>query len=168
MKFKKGEKKERVAVDSHKSSTKFVAVDKDEVQPVEIQSNEKTEDEAAARDLILKARKERKQQRKEQIKSQNTQQGDQSVQAGQSAWNFEADYNDHFETPKVAYQDLQPTLQIISEELQKPSSEIVFYDPYYCQGNMVTYLHELSFPNIINQNRDFYADIKHNRIPSTC
>jgi hypothetical protein len=167
MKFKKGEKKERVAVDSHKSSTKFAAVDKDVVQPVEIPANEKTENEAA-RELILKARKERKKQRKEQNKSQNTQQGDQAVQVGQSAWNFEADYNDHFETPKVAYQDLQPTLQIICEELQKPSSEIVFYDPYYCQGNMVTYLHELSFPNIINHNRDFYADIKHNCVPSKC
>jgi hypothetical protein len=86
--------------------------------------------------------------------------------ASSSSWNFEADYNDHFETPKVAYQDLLPVLDVIvNDYFHKARQDTVIYDPYYCQGNMIQYLNELSFSNVINVNEDFYLKIKRKSIP---
>lgn len=161
-----------------------------------IEMNESEGDREMTAELRKKLKKERKQARREQRKALENENAasiviptpttqtvltQSSSQSGQkrdnqstpnsnrnqsSAWNFDVDYNDHFETPKKAYLDLQPILQIVCDGQAKTSSDVVVYDPYYCQGNMVKYLQELSFTNIINQNRDFYADIKHKRIPS--
>eukprot|EP01041_Mallomonas_annulata_P001350 gene1350-2603_t len=82
-----------------------------------------------------------------------------------SKWNFKAEYNDHFETPSIAYQDILEALQQTAESLQKPLSELIVYDPYYCQGNMVSRLQSLGIVNVINRNRDFYADINKKTLP---
>ena len=84
---------------------------------------------------------------------------------GQGQWNFAVDYNDHFETPRIAYSDIAPMLNALAESLHKSPSELVIYDPYWCQGCMVAHLAALGFPNVINNNRDFYVDIKNKRIP---
>ena len=55
-------------------------------------------------------------------------------------WNFIVDYNDHFETPKIAYLDLKPFIETIAHSLNRTIDQIVIYDPYYCQGNMIKYL----------------------------
>jgi hypothetical protein len=58
-----------------------------------------------------------------------------------SSWAFEVDYNDHFETPKKAYEDLLPFLSVISKSLSatpKNIQELVVYDPYYCKGTVVS------------------------------
>ncbi len=81
------------------------------------------------------------------------------------SWNFEVDYNDHFETPKQAYIDLLPWLEAICSQMQKPRNELRIYDPYFCQGKMKEYLNELGFSNVINENRDFYDDIRKKTIP---
>jgi len=60
-----------------------------------------------------------------------------------SNWNFTTDYNDHFETPKIAYTDLLPLLQTLATNIHKKIHEIIIYDPYYCNGMMKTYLNEL-------------------------
>lgn len=83
-------------------------------------------------------------------------------------WNFEVDYNDHFETPPIAYKDLQPVLVALAAQLNKPVSELVIYDPYWCKGNMVSHLSQLGFSTVINRNRDFYKDIKNKQIPGAC
>lgn len=83
-----------------------------------------------------------------------------------SSWNFDVDYNDHFETPKVAYLDIFPILEEVSKRLNKPLSQLVVYDPYYCQGQVVTLLNEIGIRNVINKNADFYNDISTNNIPS--
>lgn len=80
-------------------------------------------------------------------------------------WNFAVDYNDHFETPTVAYEDLIPALKLVATALKKPFEDLVIYDPYWCQGQMVSILNNLGFVNVINRNRDFYADIKNKCIP---
>lgn len=80
-------------------------------------------------------------------------------------WNFAVDYNDHFETPKIAYIDLAPALQSLATTLGKTLDQLVIYDPYWCKGNMVSRLAELGFTNVINKNRDFYKDIKNNHVP---
>ncbi len=80
-------------------------------------------------------------------------------------WAFEVDYNDHFETPLVAYEDLKNALLEIARNLGKSAEELVIYDPYYCQGNMVSRLQSLGFKNIVNRNRDFYKDVKNKTLP---
>lgn len=80
-------------------------------------------------------------------------------------WKFEVDYNDHFETPRVAYQDIDPILSAIAQSLGKQKEELILYDPYYCQGNMVEHMKSLGYLRVINNNRDFYTDIKQKAIP---
>ena len=58
-------------------------------------------------------------------------------------WNFAVDYNDHFETPLVAYQDILPVLQNIADRKGKSLHDLVVYDPYYCKGEMVKHLKSL-------------------------
>ena len=43
--------------------------------------------------------------------------------------------------------------------------QLVVYDPYYCAGQMVSYLHELGLETVINRNQDFYADVEANEVP---
>lgn len=84
---------------------------------------------------------------------------------GSKQWNFSVDYNDHFETPSIAYEDILPALDSLAAAIHKSRSELIIYDPYWCQGNMIEHLRRLGFSQVININRDFYADIKHKRIP---
>jgi hypothetical protein len=89
-----------------------------------------------------------------------------SKQEKNQTWNFQVDYNDHFETPLRAYEDVLPVLDIICKRLQKERKDLVLYDPYYCQGSVVGCLQSLQFPQIINRNRDFYRDIKQRAVPN--
>ena len=82
-----------------------------------------------------------------------------------STHTFEADYNDHFATPNVAYTDIFDLLVHLAAELKKPVFELVIYDPYYCDGKMKVLLNDMGFPHVINENRDFYKDIVSNKIP---
>ena len=84
-----------------------------------------------------------------------------------SQWNFSVDYNDHFETPLIAYKDLSALLNEVAAILSKPTQELVVYDPYWCQGSTIANLNSLGFNNIINRNRDFYRDIECNDIPGS-
>lgn len=84
----------------------------------------------------------------------------------ENEWNFEADYNDHFETPLIAYQDLHLFLtSVITRHLHLSASTCTIYDPYFCQGRMVEYLQSLGFSHIINHNQDFYEDIRQKKVP---
>jgi hypothetical protein len=65
-----------------------------------------------------------------------------------SSWNFAVDYNDHFETPLVAYTDILPMLLTLAESLGKLPKDLVIYDPYYCQGGMVQMLAGMGFPKV--------------------
>ena len=69
-------------------------------------------------------------------------------------WNFEVDYNDHFETPLVAYTDILPMLHTLAVSLGKTPAELIIYDPYYCQGGMVQMLKDIGFPKV--QGPHFY------------
>lgn len=82
-----------------------------------------------------------------------------------SLWNFAVDYNDHFETPSVAYADIAPFLHTMSSALQISEDRLTIFDPYWCEGSVVANLNELGFKSVINRNRDFYADIKKRAIP---
>ena len=69
------------------------------------------------------------------------------------AYAFHVDYNDHFETPLVAYEDLQPALSSMVSGEANP----VIFDPYFCQGRTRTYLQQLGYSRVINRNVDFYT-----------
>ena len=91
----------------------------------------------------------------------------QSTANGSSGtWNFEVDYNDHFETPLIAYQELLPALQALQEELHiTDKSSCKIYDPYFYQGRMVEYMRSLGYDNVLNFNRDFYHDVHRKTVP---
>lgn len=80
-------------------------------------------------------------------------------------WNFEVDYCDHFETPLIAYEHILPFLRIVAANLNKELTELVIFDPYYCQGRTITLLQSLGFVHIINENKDFYASIMNQTVP---
>lgn len=82
-----------------------------------------------------------------------------------SEWAFEVDYNDHFETPLRAYEDILAVLDSICASTGKTKEQLVIYDPYYCKGRMVSYLQGLGYAQVINENRDFYKDVARKTVP---
>jgi len=97
-------------------------------------------------------------------------------------FDYEVDYNDHFETPLVAYQDILPILDALHHE-ERPDDENdddddvdkkkktihrrdhIIYDPYYCDGRTTRYLQQFGFEQIRHEKRDFYIDIEKDEIP---
>ena len=98
-----------------------------------------------------------------------------------SAYPYKVDYNDHFETPRRAYEDVLPLLDLLSparapqngkeSKKRKRSSsssnrdEHILYDPYYCAGRAKDLLNSLGFTNVQHEKRDFYADIRNGTVP---
>lgn len=80
-------------------------------------------------------------------------------------WNFSVDYNDHFETPLQAYEDINVIIELLSSEIAKSKTDLCIYDPYFCKGKMVEHLNSLGYANVINRNADFYSDISKRRVP---
>ena len=110
------------------------------------------------------------------------------VRAGE--YPYPTDYNDHFETPARAYDDIYPLLEYILAKKQKSkhskkkkkkqgsTNEATIYDPYYCAGRAATLLsalfqrhhnNEKQIPctsvRIQHEKRDFYNDIQQNTMP---
>jgi hypothetical protein len=79
---------------------------------------------------------------------------------------FASDFNDEFETSAQAIQDIEPVLYRLCVALQKKKSELVIYDPYYCQGTVRNHFECLGFSNFIHAKRDFYKDVEQNSVPS--
>jgi hypothetical protein len=80
-------------------------------------------------------------------------------------WTFDVNYNDHFETPEIAFRDIVPFLDTVASLVGKSRETLIIYDPYFCTGKMVPLLQSLGFSNVINLNRDFYADIDTDAVP---
>ncbi len=90
---------------------------------------------------------------------------------------YKVDYNDHFETPEVAYRDILPLLDAVhTHPKQRPSGKSqksasanmrgdhIIYDPYYCNGRTKRLLESFGF-NVVHEKRDFYTDVKNNNVP---
>ena len=82
-----------------------------------------------------------------------------------SRFAFKVDEADHCETPLAAYQDIVDVLDKLASSLNKSRSSLVIYDPYYCDGGIKQKLASIGFTNVINNNSDFYKDIKDKKIP---
>eukprot|EP00580_Thalassiosira_gravida_P018560 CAMPEP_0201659332 /NCGR_PEP_ID=MMETSP0494-20130426/2152_1 /ASSEMBLY_ACC=CAM_ASM_000839 /TAXON_ID=420259 /ORGANISM="Thalassiosira gravida, Strain GMp14c1" /LENGTH=398 /DNA_ID=CAMNT_0048136785 /DNA_START=90 /DNA_END=1286 /DNA_ORIENTATION=+ len=80
-------------------------------------------------------------------------------------YSFQVDDTDHCETPIQAYKDLLPILDRIAKSLNKKRSNLIIYDPYYCDGGVKKKLNSYGFTSVINRNRDFYEDIRKKQTP---
>ena len=100
----------------------------------------------------------------------------------QSAWNgsnnfydYDVDYNDHFETPLAAYQDILPVMMHVMVSSNNSTGNVArlsnpnhwtVYDPYYCNGRTSTLLQQhLGIGTVIHEKRDFYRDIQNKTLP---
>jgi len=80
---------------------------------------------------------------------------------------YTVDYNDHFETPLIAYQDVQPLIDWLAEQQGKSRDDICIYDPYYCNGRTTVLLRDhLGYKQVVHEKRDFYADIAAHSVPA--
>jgi hypothetical protein len=98
---------------------------------------------------------------------------------------YATDYNDHFETPLIAYRDLLVLIRSLFSASCKSSfnegtkitdtnnhsskgswQQAVVYDPYYCEGRTKTILTDLGFTNVVHEKRDFYKDINDKSVPT--
>lgn len=73
--------------------------------------------------------------------------------------------DDHCETPCKAYEDIVPLLRAVATALGKSPNSLRIYDPYYCEGSVVSNLASLGFTDVYNRLEDFYAKIACNSIP---
>lgn len=83
---------------------------------------------------------------------------------------YPTDYNDHFETPARAYEDILPLMEYVL--VGKRKVEATIYDPYYCAGRAATLLNDVFHQRRLQQSiriqhekRDFYHDIQMNTVP---
>eukprot|EP00614_Pseudopedinella_elastica_P017942 CAMPEP_0172650924 /NCGR_PEP_ID=MMETSP1068-20121228/242542_1 /TAXON_ID=35684 /ORGANISM="Pseudopedinella elastica, Strain CCMP716" /LENGTH=375 /DNA_ID=CAMNT_0013465301 /DNA_START=319 /DNA_END=1446 /DNA_ORIENTATION=- len=70
--------------------------------------------------------------------------------------NFEANENDHCETPPQAYKDIKPLLEEIAARLGKEPAQLDIWDPYFCAGAVARHLGKLGFERVRNENADCY------------
>jgi len=82
-----------------------------------------------------------------------------------SRFAFKVDEADHCETPIAAYQDIVDVLDKLASSLNKSRSSLIIYDPYFCDGGIKKKLASIGFTNVINNNSDFYKNIKEKTIP---
>lgn len=70
---------------------------------------------------------------------------------------------DHCETNIRAYMDIKDALETIAgltPGIERPA-DIRVWDPFFCTGRMRTHMISIGFPNVRNENEDFY-EVKHN------
>ena len=78
---------------------------------------------------------------------------------------FEAEPDDHCESPPEAYEDLAATLDVVAAALGRDRSNLRIYDPYYCSGAVARHLRALGFEQVRNEREDFYEVLRSERLP---
>eukprot|EP01052_Picozoa_sp_SAG31_P033286 SAG31_NODE_3740_length_3932_cov_3.662145_3_plen_316_part_00 len=63
-------------------------------------------------------------------------------------WQYETDYGDHYETPKIAYSDIRAALRQLAKKCGKTSAALAIYDPYYCTGRAKKLLRRVGFETV--------------------
>ncbi|KAL7453554.1 hypothetical protein ACHAWC_005713, partial [Mediolabrus comicus] len=127
--------------------------------------------------------KRKKNRKRKRTDAQATNINNNNHHAKSSNWSsasypYPTDYNDHFETPQRAYNDIYPLLQycLTRNKNNSTNNKAVIYDPYFCTGSAVTLMEKTFASNkqslplplavrIHHKKADFYVDIKQNRIP---
>ena len=65
----------------------------------------------------------------------------------------------------MAYENLSLILESLAIEKAKSKETLLIYDPYFCEGNVVSCLGALGFHSVHNKNEDFYHNWETNQIP---
>jgi hypothetical protein len=93
---------------------------------------------------------------------------------------YSVDYNDHFETPRSAYEHILPLLDAVQQPVNNSRTSSrgkttgapsctrrnhIIYDPYYCNGRAKELMQAFGFEKVVHEKRDFYRDIKENSVP---
>jgi hypothetical protein len=81
------------------------------------------------------------------------------------AYPYDVDDDDHCESPVEAYADLAPLLTKVALEMGKTPATLRIYDPFFCEGAVVSRLASLGFSTVYNKPEDFYAKVDSNTIP---
>ena len=78
---------------------------------------------------------------------------------------WDAEETDHCETPRAAFEDAAPFLRALARSLGKLDSELVIWDPFFCEGAAAKHFQALGFTSIHHAREDFYDLIKRGREP---
>ena len=54
---------------------------------------------------------------------------------------------------------------MVAQELKKTPETLKIYDPYYCNGRVVTILNEMGFKDVHNKCEDFYKVVRTKKVP---
>jgi hypothetical protein len=129
-------------------------------------SHHKTEKEEKKERKREKKAKKREQRLKEEATTDNNDDGAPAeVAVEENRHTFVTNTLDHCETPRIAYEHIQPVILELSK--YNSDDELKIWDPYYCDGSAKRHLELLGFTNVIHKNDDFYATIAAaNKIPS--
>lgn len=73
--------------------------------------------------------------------------------------------DDHCETPVEAYSDISTFLSRISVMVKKTNETLKIFDPYHCEGSVISRLGSIGFKTVHNEKEDFYASILNDEIP---
>lgn len=74
---------------------------------------------------------------------------------------YAVDPDDHCETPREAYVDISIFLKKLADKLKYDDfSALKIYDPFHCEGSMVSRLNDVGFKNVHNPRVDFYTSDK--------
>jgi hypothetical protein len=131
--------------------------------------------------------KNRKRRKIKQTKSQpdavgtspTTNEGEQQNERKTGKYPYPTDYNDHFETPQRAYEDILPIIgYVLKKKINRynSQSDVTIYDPYFCTGRAATLLNATFEQHttgnkrhtnirIQHEKRDFYQDVRQNNTP---
>jgi len=73
---------------------------------------------------------------------------------------------DHCETPQEAHEHISLFLTYLAEEiLGKDKSQLCIYDPFYCEGRVISNFSNLGFTNVIHPCEDFYTVLESGTVP---
>eukprot|EP01052_Picozoa_sp_SAG31_P009358 SAG31_NODE_489_length_14938_cov_5.644113_13_plen_242_part_00 len=85
--------------------------------------------------------------------------------AAQQGLPFDADPDDHCESPPTAYAHAAPLLRLLASRLGKAPECLSIYDPYFCAGAAKRHLNVLGFAAVHNEPEDFYATCASGTVP---
>jgi len=79
---------------------------------------------------------------------------------------FEIDSQDHCETPQEAHEHISLFLTYLAQEiLRKDKSQLSIYDPFYCEGRIISNFSNLGFTNVNHPCEDFYTVLQSGKLP---
>ena len=79
---------------------------------------------------------------------------------------FEVDADDHCETSPEAHAHIVNFLNKAAQACGKTPKSLVIYDPYFCAGGTKRSFAALGFPNVVNENKDFYSVLERGEVPA--